>query len=85
MVQYLKDAELFPHVLILGDDKTMSHTFTIISDSAIEVDTLFGAADLCFKAFFVFDLNYTPLCRPAWEFMQSAVYQFCGKESPHVT
>ncbi|KAI4796200.1 hypothetical protein KUCAC02_029390 [Chaenocephalus aceratus] len=87
MVQYLQTAERtqpFPHILCLGDDMTTCQTFTIVSDNAIETDTLLGAVDLCFKAFFVLDLNYTKQCLPTWEFIQQAVYEIDGHESSNV-
>ncbi|XP_034089809.1 uncharacterized protein LOC117557924 [Gymnodraco acuticeps] len=87
MVQYLQTAERtqpFPHILCLGDDTTTCQTFTIVSDNAIETDTFLGAVDLCFKAFFVFDLNYTKQCLPTWEFIQQAVYNIDGHESSNV-
>ncbi|KAF3859028.1 hypothetical protein F7725_021427, partial [Dissostichus mawsoni] len=84
MVQYLQTAERtqrLPHILCLGDDMTTCQTFTIVSENAIETDTLLGAVDLCFKAFFVFDINYTKQCLPTWEFIQQAVYEIDGHES----
>ncbi|XP_034085470.1 uncharacterized protein LOC117554950 [Gymnodraco acuticeps] len=87
MVHYLQTVERtqpFPHILCLGDDMTTCQTFTIVSDNAIETDTLLGAVDLCFKAFFVLDLNYTKQCLPTWEFIQQAVYEIDGHESSNV-
>ncbi|KAI4800834.1 hypothetical protein KUCAC02_007063 [Chaenocephalus aceratus] len=88
MVQYLQTAERpqpFPHILCLGEDMTTCQTFTIVSDNAIETDTLQGAVDLCFKAFFVLDIDYTKQCLPTWAFLQQPVYEIDGHESSNVT
>ncbi|XP_078030276.1 uncharacterized protein LOC144466599 [Epinephelus lanceolatus] len=86
MVEYLsKTSQPFPHVLCLGDDTTTSQAFTIISGNALESESLLGAVDVCFKAFYVFDLNYTKQCKQIWEFIQHAVYGIEGHESPSVS
>ncbi len=72
MVEYLQNAETnqsFPHILCLGDKMTMCQAFTIVSGHAIETDSLLGAINVCFKSFFVFDINYTKQCLPTWEFL----------------
>ncbi|KAF3833196.1 hypothetical protein F7725_026861 [Dissostichus mawsoni] len=59
-------------------------SFINIQPTCHETDTLLGAVDLCFKAFFVFDINYTKQCLPTWEFIQQAVYEIDGHESSNV-
>ena len=36
---------------------------------------------MCFKIFYVFDINYPKQCAPAWEFLQQVVYGMEGPES----
>ncbi|KAL7408435.1 hypothetical protein ABVT39_023519 [Epinephelus coioides] len=85
MLEYLnKTSQPFPHVLCLGDDTKTSQAFTIISGNALESEILLGAVDICFKAFYVLDLNYTKHCKQTWEFIQHAVYGIEGHESPSV-
>lgn len=43
----------------------------IISGHAIETDSLLGAVDVCFKAFSVFDINYTKLF--SWVIFQPSI------------
>lgn len=87
MVEYLNHemTGALLHILCLSDEtRGTSQTFAIIPGHAIETVSLLEAVDLCFKAFFVFDVQYTKQCLPTWEFLQHAVYQIEGKESSSV-
>lgn len=50
----------------------------------METDSLLEAVDVCFKAFFVFDIDYTKQGLPTWEFLQHVVYDIDGHESSSV-
>lgn len=70
MVQYLQQLKPFPSVLLLGDSQQCaSQVFMILAGQALPQSTLLGAVDVCFKAFYVLDINYPKQCAPAWEFM----------------
>ncbi|XP_052397796.1 uncharacterized protein LOC127945319 [Carassius gibelio] len=87
MVEYLNHemTGALLHILCLSDEtRGTSQTCAIIPGHAIETESLLEAVDLCFKAFFVFDVQYTKQCLPTWEFLQHAVYQIEGKESSSV-
>ncbi|XP_066528826.1 uncharacterized protein [Hoplias malabaricus] len=87
MVEYLrhaKDTRELPYVLMLGDCSCCSQAFVIISGEALEQSTLLGAVDVCFKAFYVFDLQYPKQCAPVWQFLQTVVYELPGQESPAI-
>jgi len=87
MVEYLQNETTgaLLHVLCLRDEtKGTSKTFAIIPGHSIETETLLEAVDLCFKAFYVFVVNYTNQCLSVWEFPHHAVYKIDGKESPSV-
>lgn len=60
MAEYLRSKESieFPDILMLGDNQT----FTIIKGVAFEQSTLLAALDVCFKAFYIFDINYPKQC-----------------------
>ncbi|KAL7855273.1 hypothetical protein SRHO_G00174630 [Serrasalmus rhombeus] len=63
MVEYVSEATRpYPFVLALGDDQRCSQCFAVINGKAMEQSTLVGAVDVCFKAFFVFDINYPRQC-----------------------
>ena len=60
MVEYLQQAEasLYPSVLVLGEpQRCSSQAFVIITGQALPESTLLPAVDVCFKAFYVFDID----------------------------
>ncbi|XP_066498456.1 uncharacterized protein [Hoplias malabaricus] len=87
MVEFLSEAQVtrpYPFVLALGDDQRCCQSFVVINGQAMEQSTLVAAVDICFKAFYVFDINFPPQCAPAWEFLQTVVYELPGQESPSI-
>jgi hypothetical protein len=82
MAEYLRSKESveFPFILMLGD----SQAFTIINGAAFEQSTLLAALDVCFKAFYIFDINYPKQCSLVWQFLQTVVYGIAGEETPAV-
>ncbi|XP_042601600.1 uncharacterized protein LOC122140765 isoform X2 [Cyprinus carpio] len=84
MVQYLHEAKACkpcPHILTLGNDQSAFQAFVIIAGQALEQETLLQAIDVCFKAFFVFDIEYPKQCEHVWEFIQNVIYEIQGRES----
>ncbi|XP_041833280.1 uncharacterized protein LOC121634589 [Melanotaenia boesemani] len=82
MVQYLSSAQVdYPFVLMLGEDNVCSQAFVIISGAALEQPSLLGAADVCFKSFYVLDCCYPKQCAQVWEFIQTVIFDIPGKES----
>lgn len=84
MVEYLQQAKPYPSVLALAlgePQECASQVFVILAGQALPQPTLLGAVDVCFKAFYVFDVNYPKECSAAWEFLQQVVYQIEGPES----
>ncbi|RXN34367.1 hypothetical protein ROHU_004056 [Labeo rohita] len=77
MVEYLQQAEAsrpYPYVLSLENGHIDSQAFVILAGKALEQSTLIGAVDVCFKSFYVFDVNYPKQCFYCWEFIQN-VYE----------
>lgn len=89
MVEYLNEAKAsrpYPYILTLGNDfQHTSQVFVIIDGLALEHETLLQAMDVCFKAFFVFDIEYPKQCEHVWEFLQAVIYEIPGPESKLVT
>ncbi|XP_028826875.1 uncharacterized protein LOC114785189 [Denticeps clupeoides] len=85
MAEYLRSKESieFPYVLMLGDYHCFQ-AFAIINDTALEQRTLLAAVDICFKAFYVFDVNYPKQCSQVWQFLQTVVYGLPGEETPSI-
>ena len=55
-----------------------SQAFVIINSMAVEYKSLAEAVDICFKSFYVFDVQYPKACAQVWEFLQSCVYEIPG-------
>lgn len=74
----------YPHVLLLGQGHECSQAFTVINGTALEHPSVLSAVDACFKAFFVFQLEYPKPCTQIWEFIQTVVFGIPGHESNRV-
>lgn len=85
MAEYLcsKESIEFPYVLMLGDNQCFQ-AFAVINGAALEQSTLLAAVDVCFKAFYVFDINYPKQCSPVWQFPETVVYELSREETPAV-
>ncbi|XP_051973388.1 uncharacterized protein LOC127636733 [Xyrauchen texanus] len=87
MVEYLHEAKAckpYPHILTLGNEQSAFQAFAIIAGQALEQETLLQAIDVCFKAFYVFDVKYPKQCEHVWEFIQTVIYDMPGGESKMV-
>ena len=83
MVEFLGRAEstkTHPFVMAMGNAQQISQSFVIINGQALEQSTLLAAVDVCFKAFYIFDMNYPKQCASTWEFLQNVMFQMEGKE-----
>ncbi len=82
MAEYLRSKESieFPYILMLGDNQM----FTIIKGAAFEQSALLAALNVCFKAFYIFDINYPKQCSLVWQFLQTVVYGLPGEETSAV-
>ena len=86
MVEYLKEAgRPYPYILVLGEGEACHQAFVIFAGRALEQRTLLGALDICFKTFYVLDINYPKECSHVWELLQSAIYKMEGATAPAVT
>lgn len=84
LAEYLTKAPTeYPFVLMLGDGHQCSQAFVVINGTALEHPSL-GAVDVCFKAFFVFDIAYPKVCSKIWEFIQTALFEIPGQEANEV-
>ncbi|XP_071831603.1 uncharacterized protein [Apostichopus japonicus] len=65
-----------PFVVCRGSRITPSQTYVIIERNALPQQSLMKAIDLCFKAMYIFDIEYQPTCKIAWQFLQVVIYDF---------
>ncbi|XP_063039821.1 uncharacterized protein LOC134435017 isoform X2 [Engraulis encrasicolus] len=84
LAEYLSQTKTeYPFVLMLGDSHQCSQAFVIINGAALEHPSLLSAIDTCFKAFFVFNIQYPHECAQVWEFIQT-VFEIPGPVRPCV-
>lgn len=84
MAEYLTNTRMeHPFVLMLGHGHDCSQAFSIINGQALTHSTLLDAVDMCFKAYYVFDLKYPNACTQVYEFLQT-VYEIPGAVRPTV-
>ncbi len=64
-----------PFVLLLGTS-TMKpeQQFVVLERRAIPANSTLHAFDLCFKIFYILDINYPWESSNAWDFLQKVVY-----------
>lgn len=75
MPKYLEDVtNSQPYVLVLGTLEEPQQMFSIVERKAIEHSSLTKCVDVCFKLFYVLDLQYPWQCATTWEFVQMAIY-----------
>ncbi|KAK7175960.1 hypothetical protein R3I93_000275 [Phoxinus phoxinus] len=80
MMHYLNsETSQDPHILVLGDKDNSSQVLTIFNREAVEKETLLQAVDVCFKMFYIYDINYPKPSAPIWEFLQHTVYNIPGR------
>ena len=63
-----------PYLLILGDREEPQGVFVIAERKALPQKSLVKAVDVCFKLFYILDLNYPWESATTWEFIQKVVY-----------
>ena len=78
-----------PYILILGRRMEPAQSFVIIDGLAIEAASVIKAVDICFKAFYILDVQYPKECKTTWEFVQKFFFKIdegkgTGSTSPGV-
>ena len=78
-----------PQLLLLGHNICRPDQYFIVLNNIVyEVDNLVKAVDLCFKSFFVFNLDYPVQAFDPWSFIQKGLYNITtpyDKIVPRVT
>lgn len=64
-----------PYILALGTKDNPAQYFTVVEDHLFKQDSLLKAVDICFKCFYVLDLDYPSASQTTWEFLQKVLYQ----------
>ena len=70
-----------PQVLVLGESiKKIEQYFVIVNDTIYEMDSLVKAIDICYKAVFIFNVDYPVQAYDPWLFIQRGLYSM---ETPY--
>ena len=88
MPKYLEEAPRFPFVLAIGNRSNPTQVFVIIEGKGLEQPNLVKAVDVCFKIFYILDINYPWQCFSSWEFIRKVLFTIednvKGKTTPAV-
>lgn len=64
-----------PQILLLGEHIfTIEQCLVLMNDAVFECDSVLKATDVCFKAFFAFNLRYPAQATDPWLFLQQGLY-----------
>ncbi|PIK42603.1 hypothetical protein BSL78_20529 [Apostichopus japonicus] len=70
-----KVSQTQPFILIIGENRrNPEQQFVIVERMAMPASSLIKAVDLCFKVFYVLDLNYPWESNNVWDFIQKNIY-----------
>jgi hypothetical protein len=64
-----------PFILAIGEKFKPHQTFVILEDKCIETNSLLKAVDLCYKLFYILNLQFPPYCQNVWHFFNATFYQ----------
>lgn len=70
---------LQPYMIFVNTDGEVTYFYVIINKHFYKVESALKAIDICFKSFFVFNLNYPSQCQQIWEFIQKCLYEINTK------
>lgn len=63
-----------PYILVLGSLLGPLQKFVIVERKALEQPSLLKAIDVCFKLFYILDVQYPWQCATSWEFFQKVIF-----------
>jgi hypothetical protein len=64
-----------PQLLLFGDDIfNVEQCLVLMMDVVFECESVIKGVDVCFKAFFTFNLKYPAQAIDSWLFIQQALY-----------
>ena len=69
-----------PFILVLGELIEPAQVFVIVERKALPQTSLLKAVDVCFKLFYVLNVDYPWEAATTWEFHQKVVFGLGGKE-----
>ncbi|KAJ8684751.1 hypothetical protein QAD02_020544 [Eretmocerus hayati] len=64
-----------PYIIIVGKLKDITDIFVNVDDTMYQVDSVLDAIDICFQAFFVFQLKYPYDSQHLWLMIQRGLYR----------
>jgi len=66
-----------PFILVIGEEsqKHIEHIYVVVDSLLLAAHDLKTAIDLCFKCFFVFNLEYTLPSAEFWQFIETILFK----------
>jgi len=66
-------------MVFVETDSRMTYFYVVINKFYYKVESALKAIDICFKSFFVFNLNYPIQCEQIWYFIQTFFFNIVTK------
>jgi hypothetical protein len=64
-----------PFVVIVGQLTNITARYVYINGIRYKIENVLHAIDICFKSFFVFDIEYPMESRQLWTLLQQSIYK----------
>ena len=63
-----------PLILVIGEEAAPEQVFVILERQTVKCSSLLKGLDLCFKLFYLLDIDYPWECQNLWDFVQKFIY-----------
>lgn len=70
---------LQPYMIFVETDSEVTYFYDIINKFFYKVESALKAIDICFKSFFVFNIQYPTQCEQIWFFIQTYFFNIVTK------
>lgn len=67
-----------PYIIICGPLESIHSSYVVVDNNIFKCASPTRAVDLCYKIFFVFNIDYSTACVHIWSFFQKYVYEMTG-------
>ncbi|KAJ8049893.1 hypothetical protein HOLleu_02837 [Holothuria leucospilota] len=71
-----------PFVVCRGHRLNPTQAYVIVERRAMPQASLLKAIDVCFKSVYIWDVEFQPSCKVAWQFLQNVIYEFLDPNIP---
>lgn len=69
-----------PYIILVGKLEKIQEIYFCLDSTLFQLNTVLEAIDVCFKAFFVFQLHYPVDSQHIWFLIQRGIYEIVTKQ-----